>query len=258
MVQGGSARDRPDGTPSVDRGEVNLWYAVPGSIHDTHLLTAYEALLLPDEERRYRGYRLERGRREYLITRALVRCVLSEYRPVPPEEWRFRSNAYGRPEIDPPRGLRFNLSNCEGLVICAVADRLAVGVDAEPYSRANTIVSLAPRIFSHAELDGMSRLATARAREQRALSLWTLKESYAKARGLGLSLPLQSLCFALDGEGITLAADPPDDARDRWDFTLLDVGSCRVALTVERGAQGSSTLGVWETIPLTGLKRRVI
>ena len=242
----------------LDRGAVHLWYAVPDSIRDPGLLGDYEALLLPDDERRYRAYRLERCRREYLITRALVRCVLSEYQPVSPNEWRFRSNAYGRPEIDPPQGLRFNLSNCEGLVVCAVADRLAVGVDVEPHARACAISSLAPRVFSRAELDGMSRLATAQAREQRALSLWTLKESYVKARGVGLSLPLQSLSFALDDGGITLAADPPDDARDRWDFTVLDVGSCRVALTVERDARGSSTPGVWETIPLAGFKRRVM
>ena len=41
----------------------------------------------------------ERDRRQFLITRALVRTMLSRYAEVAPRDWRFVTNQYGRPEV---------------------------------------------------------------------------------------------------------------------------------------------------------------
>ena len=74
---------------------------------------AYLALLSPDEHERMTRLVFDRDRRRFLLTRALVRTMLSRYAAVPPERWGFIANVHGRPEIlDRPSGvpdLRFNL-----------------------------------------------------------------------------------------------------------------------------------------------------
>ncbi len=85
-----------------------------------------------------------------------------------------------------------------------------VGVDVEAFSRAEEIVPLAPKVFSLAEQEQLNALPAAE-RPHRALSLWTLKEAYIKARGMGLSLPLRGISF-LFGER---AGNPSRSRRGR-------------------------------------------
>jgi 4'-phosphopantetheinyl transferase len=235
----------------IGAGELHVWHADPRSADDASLLRAYEGLLSDDEARRYRGFRVERARREYLVTRALVRTALSHHAPVASTEWRFEATPSGRPEISLALDLRFNVAHCDGLIVCAVTRRLDVGVDAEPHSRGLAILALGPRVFSDAEREGLARLPPS-ARGDRALSLWTLKESYAKARGIGLSLPLRALSFELGGDCVLLSDGWSADG-ERFRFELLDVRAHRVALAV-----GGALAAVhsWSSIPLVGYERQ--
>ena len=80
-------------------------------------LDAYRALLNDDELARMQRFVFDKDRRAFLITRALVRTMLSRYAAVPPADWRFITNAHGRPELlDRPANvpdLRFNISHTE-------------------------------------------------------------------------------------------------------------------------------------------------
>ena len=66
---------------------------------------------------------------------------------------------------------------------------------------------------------------------------WTLKEAYIKARGMGLSLPLDQFAFALhDGQPPTIRFAPGfDDVEERWQFwQAWPTATHRLALAVER------------------------
>jgi 4'-phosphopantetheinyl transferase len=252
MMSDVSAPTRPP--VEVDGREIHLWYTTDGGSIGADLLARYEALLRPEERQRHGELKVERRRREYLVTRALVRCVLSRYYPEAPADWRFEVGARGKPELDPPRPIHFNLTNCDGLVACAVADR-RVGVDAEPLPRAPAVLGLIPRFLAEDEREALARLDAA-ARTDRAISLWTLKEAYAKARGLGLALPFRSFSVAVDSGRATLVRPPPGDGA-RWELAIGDVRSCRVALAVERGTGGPRVLRAFEVTPLAGEPREV-
>ncbi len=218
----------------LNPGAAHLWCASPDDLLAQERALHCAELLADDERVRSRQFRFERHRREYLATRALVRSALSRHRPLPPADWRFARNVYGKPRTVPACGLGFNLSNSPRLVVCLVARNAAVGVDTEPFERAAQIAELAPEVFSPPELAEFE-LLQGHERLERALSLWTLKESYIKARGMGLALPLDRFSF-LFGEGASarLVTDPSlgDDPR-RWQFGLLDHAGHRIAYMVE-------------------------
>jgi 4'-phosphopantetheinyl transferase len=235
--------------------EVHLWYLLP----DLHpplppLLAAYEALLAPEERARRDRYRFEHSRREYLLTRALVRATLSRYAPVAPAAWTFRQNEYGRPEVDVAghRDLCFNLSNTRGLIACVVTRGREVGVDVEDTERSGETVGIADSFFSPREVAALRALPEGR-RRGRFFDYWTLKEAYIKARGMGLSLPLDQFSFLLDdGPPIGIMFDPRlDDDAATWQFAQIDLSpQHRTAVAVRRGRGSDLRLLVRATVPL--------
>ena len=234
---------------NLDHESIHLWCANPADALVESTAEACASLLSEDERIRWKRFRFDRQQREFLTTRALVRTALSRYFPLAPEAWRFKLNRYGKPDIDPDRGLQFNLSNSPALVVCLIARQAAVGVDVEPIARAEKIVEVAREVFSPLEMAEFQQLQ-GRERLDRAVSLWTLKESYIKARGMGLSLPLKKFSFLFGGpEGIRLHLDSSlcDDA-GRWRFCLMDHAGHRVAMMVERAA--APKLQLWEQRPL--------
>jgi 4'-phosphopantetheinyl transferase len=221
---------------------LQLWCAYPSDLRNESVERACAAVLSDYEREKASRFVLERHRHEYIAAHALVRNALSHQHPFPPETWQFRMNTYGKPTPETNRGLQFNLSTCEELVVCLVARGVEVGVDAEPLTRGEEIVSLKDEVFTPAEgrqldqMDGAARL-------DRAVSLWVLKEAYTKARGFGLALPLRTISFLFGGlDGIRLEAESKVDADpSSWRFCLIDLAGHRVAaVTYNFSAVGTS------------------
>ena len=238
-----------DGQNTMD---LQLWFAYPGDLSDAGVEAACAQLLSDEENAHAARFRFERHRREYLATHALTRTALSYAYSLPPHDWSYSVNAFGKPWPVPACGLRFNQSSGAELAVCLVAPARAetgaevgpeVGIDVEAFSRAEGIVPLASKVFSHAEREQLNALPAAE-RPHRALSLWTLKEAYIKAQGMGLSLPLHSISFLFGGaRGIQLEVDAGvDDDPARWRFCLIDHVEHRIALAVEAGAAGNSKI----------------
>ncbi len=94
----------------------------------------------------------------------------------------------------------------------------------------------------------MSLMVTAKL--DRALCLWTLKEGYIKARGMGLALPLEKISFLFGGpEGIRLEIDSVVDIDpSRWRFCSFDHAGHRVAAVVAQ--ESLVEMDLWESRPL--------
>lgn len=179
------------------------------------------AILSPEERARHGRFRHDRDGRLYLTAHTLLRATLSEFRALSPEAWSFSANRHGKPHLVPDNGgppLRFNLTHTAGLAACVVSADFEVGLDAECLAR-QTDPGLSGRFFSpveQAQLEGLSRNAKRRA----FFDIWTLKESYVKGRGIGVSLPLRSFGFTLpeDDRGTITFAPPLGDLANRWSF----------------------------------------
>jgi 4'-phosphopantetheinyl transferase len=217
---------------------LHLWCAFPDDLLDDGAAERCAQLLSEDERARWQRFKFEQHRREYLATHALARIALSHHHSLAPDAWRFSSNKFGKPAIDPECGLRFNLSNSLGFVVCLISDSGEVGVDVEPRTRAGSVAEAGPRMFSQKEQAQLQALPE-EARPDRALHLWTLKESYIKARGMGLALPLTEFSFVFEEDGsIHMEIEPSlGDAPERWRYFLQEHAGHCIALMVENTNQ---------------------
>jgi 4'-phosphopantetheinyl transferase len=219
----------------MQRHEVHIWYVFSERVSDPSL----EALLSPDEKARMKRFLLAKDRQQHVIARALARTTLSRYADVQPEAWTFTTNRYGRPEIASPDigPLRFNLSHTKGLVACIVAWDREIGIDVENLERPTNYVELAKRFFAPSEAAIVVGLPAEQQREA-FFDFWTLKESYIKARGMGLALPLGDFAFRLaEPVAIAFTGSIPDDP-ESWHFERLRLSACHKLAAAMRCASG--------------------
>jgi 4'-phosphopantetheinyl transferase len=202
-------------------------------------LDLYRSLLTVVELQRARRFLRAEDEARFVIGRALARTMLSAFAPVGPRAWRFLIDEHGRPVLATlPAGapdLRFNLTHTDGLIACAVTTGREVGVDAENINRALTH-DVAERFFSPREVADLHALPAA---DQAVVffDYWTLKESYIKARGLGLALPLGQFTFLRPpgaAPTIEFAPELHDDAAS-WQFAQFwPSANHRMAVAVRR------------------------
>lgn len=225
----------PDRGGSSDA--VELWYVRTSEVSGADVLSACEVLLTPEENERSRALRFDQHRREYLVTRALSRAALSTYLGVPPSDLKFRRSVHGRPELDASTDLRFSLANTLGMVVCAVDVGHEVGVDTEPLSRARQLLGMAASVCTPTERERLARLSRDTVQAQ-AVRLWTLKEAYMKARGLGIAIPPESIQIEFDGARCRLdVLCAGDDDPDRWELYTTQIDDHVVGACIERGSR---------------------
>ena len=180
-------------------------------------------LLSADERARHDRFMSADDRRAFAIAHALLRVTLSEHAAMSPRDWTFDATPSGKPVLDPSHGvaLSFSLSHTRGLVACAVADGVDVGIDVESHGRAMDADALAARFFASAETAYIRSAVDVVDVSRRFITFWTLKEAYVKALGVGLSYPLDDVVFSV-------AADEAVEARVAgrrlagWHFTHVE------------------------------------
>jgi 4'-phosphopantetheinyl transferase len=179
------------------------------------------ALLSAEEKARYGRFYFDRDREVFMAAHALKRSLLSRYLSCGPDELSFEVGEYGRPELRGSTGLRFNLTHTQGLVACVIHDERDCGVDAEWRGRTPNLPALTKRCFVPAEAEGIDAQPDPL---RRFFELWTLKESYIKARGMGMTLPLRGFWFTGEGSpalGFGARSDV-ETSPGAWRFELFE------------------------------------
>lgn len=200
--------------------QIHLW-SVDAALPTEQLQTGLSAA----ENTHYARIRAPRVKQQYLQTRWAIRHALTCYFPdVAPEKWQFAHNAYGRPALCAPSivsPIDFNISHSREALVMAFVAQGAVGVDVEYTQRQCRALAVAQRYFSVSEVTELRALEPALQRA-RFFELWTLKEAYIKACGMGLAIPLGSFSFSFDAREIAIGFDERrDDQPERWQFWRL-------------------------------------
>jgi 4'-phosphopantetheinyl transferase len=188
--------------------------------------------LSPDERARADRFLFAEDRRDYTLAHDLLRRCLSIYRPAEPSAWEFDIEPSGKPVLRGDHAISFNLSHTRGLVACAIGAGIPIGVDAEGAGRVVDAGAIATRYFSPSEVAALAQFGDPTHR-LRFLDLWTLKEAFIKAVGIGLSQPLHSMSFGLD-DGTIAFEPPPGFAAAEWHFALFEPpGPGRIAVAAQ-------------------------
>lgn len=131
-------------------------------------------------------YRFDADRRLCLGSELVLRAALRSFGFDGPLEYEY--GEHGKPRLkDCP--IRFSLSHSGRFVLCAAAE-YELGCDLELLAPAP--LAVAERFFCPGEYAALAALPDAEAQSVLFFRYWTLKESFLKATGLGLQLPLNS------------------------------------------------------------------
>jgi 4'-phosphopantetheinyl transferase len=246
---------------ALDPSEIHLWLVDYDAISDEALHLAYRELLSAEERAQEPKYYFAKDRRRYLVTRVLVRTVLSRYVPIDPRDWVFGTNAYGRPHALNPQAenmrLTFNLSHTHSMIVLGVTVGRALGVDVENIRAREVSIGVADRFFSPLEADELANTPSHR-QQHRFFEYWTFKEAYIKARGMGLQLPLDKFSFDYpDDSRVRIAIDQElGDDPARWRFWQLQPeADYLLAVCAERLDAHAPELIVRRAVPLAGEER---
>ena len=240
---------------TADSRTIDLWCSYISDIDDHSILSRYDALLSPDERATQARFLFAKDQRRHLVARALVRSVLSRYAAVRPEDWVFSRGVHGRPAISAPRTappLEFNVAHSGDLVMLGVTSGRTLGIDTECMETRTFKLEGLQRYFAPEEGSTLLSLPPDE-RHRRFFELWTLKESYIKARGKGLAIPLDAFRFEMTGErGLELHMRPElGDSPALWRLWQVELRpDYLAAVCAARGEDAPPRLVAREIVPL--------
>ena len=225
---------------SIAANEIHTWQIDQAGFDLSELEASCLDWLTDKEMVRYKRFSFDQHRKQFLLGRIFVRKTLSEYAEVAPAEWKFIENVYGKPAIEPAQNqsaLYFNLSHSGDRQVLVLANKEDIGVDIEFCNKPRRVIKISDRYFSSAEQKELVALPE-KSQLSRFYDLWTLKEAYIKACGLGLAIHLHQFSYRFPSEYrvlIEFAEELGDDAT-QWQFWQLDPGGpFKMAVAIKSG-----------------------
>ncbi|QND50604.1 4'-phosphopantetheinyl transferase superfamily protein (plasmid) [Phyllobacterium sp. 628] len=226
MLPCASLADLPEASaPRAGHPSADIWWWPYRTQDDWNRI---RQTLAVDEQTRADRFHFSKDATAFMAGRYLQRTVLSAYSAIPAPALIIATGTNGKPYLADQAGgenITFNLSNTDGLAVFIISRNCsAVGIDVETRS-ALLEPQTADLFCSPAELETLSTLQGPE-RQSLLLAYWTLKESFLKATGHGLTVAPHSLNVRLDpmtkaiSVDSALAADGAD-----WHHRLLHSAS---------------------------------
>ena len=242
------------------KSQVDIWHCCTRGMVFEDEEKRYGHHLTETEKERAKQFLFDKDRLNCLFSRVLLRFALSWYYPdVDAKSWRIATDVNGKPYLDAATAghvIEFNISHSGEIVVCAITRAGFVGIDIETAKYMNDLEGFAKRFLAPEEFFAVNRKVLSQ-RDRFFFRLWTLKEAYLKAIGLGLSIPLDSFCFDCDSldlvqikllYGTNLVCD--------WQFWQYFYGEDEYPIAIAVNAKSPVKM-VWRAPELLGLPKQV-
>ena len=170
---------------------LKVYVADISPLYNENIYNYYYEKSIPYRKKKADRFKPQKSRCQSIGAGILLKKALTDA-GIPKNLWEFKTAGVGRTELADAAELMidFNLSHSGDRVMCVISDR-RVGCDVEEITKSDGIAN---RFFTENE----AKLATDN--PQMFTRIWTLKESFIKTTGEGLSRPLKSfeICFKDD------------------------------------------------------------
>jgi 4'-phosphopantetheinyl transferase len=202
--------------PTLVADEIHLWHArlqAPPNRVET-----LRQSLSVDEVARAERFRLAKHRDRFIIARGALRAVLARYQQIGPARLSFVYGPLGKPALADASAampIRFNLSHSGDWALVAVALGRELGVDIERHRSVSGLDGMVERFFSAGERAAIMALPVTQ-RPAAFFRYWTVKEAYLKARGTGLSSPLNQFEVTFTSGAAPVIHDAQGNEDRQW------------------------------------------
>jgi len=223
----------------VSPATLEIWRLPPEALRLSQSLNLH-ATLSPEEQQRAAAFHLEKDRSLYTAAHAALRIILSRLTGLPPQTLPIVSENGAKPTLaGNPLDLRFNLSHTHNAILIATTTGREIGIDIEWHRPVADIEEIAGAVMSSSEL-ATWKLLDSQQRIHAFYHLWTRKEAYLKAIGLGLYRELQAITIPVTANALqapVLAEDRSEEtAPGPWQLSDLPVWEEYAAAVCWQGA----------------------
>lgn len=220
--------------PHLAKGVVHIW-CLPLDLPPQERERCF-SLLSIDEKTRAGKFYFETARDHFIAGRGLLRILLGGYLNMEPASIQFGYELQGKPLLkEGGLPIQFNVSHSEGLGVIAFCLGRRVGVDIEWFRPMADMDDLARRFFTEGESALIASLS-GDSKQELFYKIWTGKESYLKAVGAGLLLPLDQVEVMFEAGGTVHLVSNGDEEMSDWQLRMFSPqSSYQCAVCVEGG-----------------------
>lgn len=210
---------------ALSDGEVHVWHLATGG--EAQEILKYMDFLSDQEKDKSNRFKFEKDRLRYITRHVFLREVLACYLNIAFDQIKFTENNYGKPFVDDSvnlQSLQFNLSKSNNHILLALTRIRLIGCDIERHNENLDYSAIINNYFSTQEINLI--LANSKQR-MRFFDYWTVKEAYIKARGEGMSLPLDQFTLYIDNNDIVSMHENLMEPRDvgKWHIRQLKIAA---------------------------------
>jgi 4'-phosphopantetheinyl transferase len=213
-----------------------------------------EKSLSDDELSRAKKYHFSRDAEHFIVSRGILRKILSLYLKIKPDQLEFQYGAYGKPYLTEnlnKNTIQFNIAHSHSLAVYAFALDVQLGIDVEYICRTPGAEDIFARFFSTYENSVFQKLPMEQ-RQWAFFRCWTLKEAFIKATGEGLAYPLNQfdVAFAPGEPARLLNIAGNSEEAFQWilkDFTPDSGYISAIALKVKKNSRWNLEFWEWNS-----------
>ncbi|WP_400077176.1 4'-phosphopantetheinyl transferase family protein [Winogradskyella sp. R77965] len=159
----------------------------------------YFSFLSEDEKERASRFKFYKDRRCYVVVKGVLRLLSGVYLNKDPKKIEFNYGKYGKPKFRHKTNLNFNVSHSGDMAIIGFVYDHTIGIDIEKIKDDFDTFEIASNFFSKVEITALKKIP--KPEQYRAFyRCWTRKEAFIKAKGSGLSFPLDEFAVSLDSD----------------------------------------------------------
>ena len=151
----------------------------------------YSHVLSSEEKENASSFKIDYQRKSYILSRVILRFLLSKYTGISPELIKIYKNEYAKPFIKSSGPIKFNISHSKDKLAIAIASS-EVGIDIEYINPSFDIHEVMNMTLSENEKLNIKKLEPD-LQKKKFYSYWTQKEALLKAIGTGINMDLNKL-----------------------------------------------------------------